>query len=130
MRVTFYGVRGSIATPGPSTVRYGGNTVCVSVRTLDDTLVMFDIGTGARVLGDELVAAAALPEPINVFVTHALPFESLQRVVDLLAPVLRDGARAGFFFGETGHGPLTLQQYARSCEGRTEPRAGRSVGCE
>jgi phosphoribosyl 1,2-cyclic phosphodiesterase len=70
MRVTFYGVRGSIATPGPSTVRYGGNTVCVSVRTLDDTLIMLDIGTGARVLGDELVAAPPLPAPIHVFVTH------------------------------------------------------------
>jgi phosphoribosyl 1,2-cyclic phosphodiesterase len=70
MRVTFYGVRGSIATPGPSTVRYGGNTVCVGVRTLDDTLIVLDIGTGARVLGDELVAAGALPHPIHVFVTH------------------------------------------------------------
>jgi phosphoribosyl 1,2-cyclic phosphodiesterase len=72
MRVTFYGVRGSIATPGPSTVRYGGNTVCVGVRTLDGTLVVFDMGTGIRVLGDELVAGgAALPSPIHVFVTHA-----------------------------------------------------------
>lgn len=70
MRVSFYGVRGSTATPGPSTVRYGGNTVCVAVRTLDDTLLMLDIGTGARVLGDELVAAGKLPQPIHVFVTH------------------------------------------------------------
>jgi phosphoribosyl 1,2-cyclic phosphodiesterase len=70
MRVTFYGVRGSIATPGPSTVRYGGNTVCVGVRTVDQTLICFDIGTGARVLGDELVAAPALATPIHVFITH------------------------------------------------------------
>jgi phosphoribosyl 1,2-cyclic phosphodiesterase len=70
MRVTFYGVRGSIATPGPSTVRYGGNTVCVSVRTADDTQIMLDIGTGARVLGDELLALPALPSPIHVFITH------------------------------------------------------------
>jgi phosphoribosyl 1,2-cyclic phosphodiesterase len=71
MRVTFYGVRGSIATPGPSTVRYGGNTVCVGVRTVDQTLICLDIGTGARVLGDELLAAGpTLPSPIHVFVTH------------------------------------------------------------
>jgi phosphoribosyl 1,2-cyclic phosphodiesterase len=71
MRVTFYGVRGSIATPGPSTVRYGGNTVCVGVRTVDDTQIVLDIGTGARVLGDELVAAgSSLPSPIHTFVTH------------------------------------------------------------
>lgn len=72
MRVTFYGVRGSIATPGPSTVRYGGNTVCVGVRTCDATLIVLDLGTGARLLGDELGApGAALPSPIHVLVTHA-----------------------------------------------------------
>lgn len=71
MRVTFYGVRGSIATPGPSTVRYGGNTVCVGVRTLDGTLIVLDMGTGIRLLGDELVAAGAtLPSPIHVLLTH------------------------------------------------------------
>ena len=70
MRVTFYGVRGSIATPGPSTVRYGGNTVCVGIRTLDGTQIVLDLGTGARVLGDELVAAP-LDRPIHSFVTHA-----------------------------------------------------------
>jgi phosphoribosyl 1,2-cyclic phosphodiesterase len=53
-------------------VRYGGNTVCVGVRTADGTLVVFDMGTGIRVLGDELVAAKRpLPDPIHVFVTHA-----------------------------------------------------------
>jgi phosphoribosyl 1,2-cyclic phosphodiesterase len=70
MRVTFYGVRGSIATPGPSTVRYGGNTVCVGMRTLDGTQLVFDLGTGVRMLGDEL-AAGSLASPIHGFVTHA-----------------------------------------------------------
>jgi phosphoribosyl 1,2-cyclic phosphodiesterase/DNA-binding response OmpR family regulator len=59
MRVTFYGTRGSIATPGPSTVRYGGNTSCVSVRSDAGTLIILDIGTGAAVLGRELMAEAA-----------------------------------------------------------------------
>jgi phosphoribosyl 1,2-cyclic phosphodiesterase len=71
VRVTFYGVRGSIATPGPSTVRYGGNTVCVSVRTRDDDLIVLDAGTGIRVLGEELVAhGRKLPPSIDVFITH------------------------------------------------------------
>ena len=70
MKVTFYGVRGSVPTPGPSTVRYGGNTSCVAVRLADDTLVVFDAGTGARVLGDEL-ASRALPDPIHFFITHS-----------------------------------------------------------
>jgi phosphoribosyl 1,2-cyclic phosphodiesterase len=69
MRVTFYGVRGSIPTPGPATVRYGGNTVCVGVRTLDDTLIILDAGTGIRVLGEELVQQK-LPDPIHMCITH------------------------------------------------------------
>ena len=59
MRVTFYGTRGSIATPGPSTLRYGGNTSCVAVRSEAGTLVILDIGTGAAVLGRELMAEMA-----------------------------------------------------------------------
>jgi ribonuclease BN (tRNA processing enzyme)/DNA-binding response OmpR family regulator len=56
MRVTFYGTRGSLATPGPTTLRYGGNTSCVAVRSASGTLVMLDIGTGAANLGRELMA--------------------------------------------------------------------------
>jgi ribonuclease BN (tRNA processing enzyme)/DNA-binding response OmpR family regulator len=56
MKVRFYGTRGSIATPGPSTLRYGGNTSCVAVRSDAGTLVLLDIGTGASVVGRELMA--------------------------------------------------------------------------
>ncbi len=56
MRVRFYGTRGSIATPGEATVRYGGNTSCVTVRSDGGALVLLDIGTGAAVLGRELMA--------------------------------------------------------------------------
>jgi len=51
MRVTFWGTRGSVPTPGPSTVRYGGNTSCVEMRTEAGTLFIFDSGTGIRELG-------------------------------------------------------------------------------
>jgi phosphoribosyl 1,2-cyclic phosphodiesterase len=71
VRVAFYGVRGSIPTPGPSTVRYGGNTSCVAVWTGDGTLIVLDAGTGLRVLGDELLAAGPLPARIHVFITHS-----------------------------------------------------------
>jgi phosphoribosyl 1,2-cyclic phosphodiesterase len=56
MKVTFWGVRGSIPAPGPGTVRYGGNTSCVSVRTEAGALLILDCGTGARNLGLALVA--------------------------------------------------------------------------
>lgn len=56
MRVRFWGTRGSIPTPGSSTLRYGGNTSCVEVQASDGTLVILDCGTGARGLGQDLAA--------------------------------------------------------------------------
>jgi phosphoribosyl 1,2-cyclic phosphodiesterase len=70
MRVTFHGVRGSIPTPGPTTVRYGGNTVCVEVRTASGDLIILDAGTGIRGLGDQLVQTSSLPDPIHMLITH------------------------------------------------------------
>jgi phosphoribosyl 1,2-cyclic phosphodiesterase len=55
MELTFWGVRGSIPAPGPGTVRYGGNTSCVSLRTSEGKLIVLDCGTGARNLGMSLL---------------------------------------------------------------------------
>jgi phosphoribosyl 1,2-cyclic phosphodiesterase len=55
MKLRFWGTRGSIPTPGKSTVRYGGNTPCVEVRLRENKLVIFDAGTGIRGLGDALM---------------------------------------------------------------------------
>lgn len=55
MKVKFWGVRGSIPTPGKQTVRYGGNTPCLEVRLDDDSLIILDAGTGIRNLGDHLI---------------------------------------------------------------------------
>src|SRR5207244_2370440 len=52
--IRFWGVRGSIPTPGPATVRYGGNTACVELRA-DGELIILDAGTGIRPLGMELM---------------------------------------------------------------------------
>lgn len=84
MEVNLWGTRGSIASPGPDTVRYGGNTSCVSIKGTEGTLIVLDAGTGIRVLGQEL------PEDIpcvNILLTHlhmdhvqGLPFfEPLRR---------------------------------------------------
>ncbi len=54
MQVRFWGTRGSIATPGPATVRYGGNTSCVEVRSDSGALILIDCGTGAHALGQAL----------------------------------------------------------------------------
>ena len=69
MRVRFFGVRGSIPTPGPSTVRYGGNTVCVEVRLADDTRILLDGGTGLRDAG-KVIQAERYRGKIHMFITH------------------------------------------------------------
>jgi ribonuclease BN (tRNA processing enzyme) len=56
LKVRFWGTRGSIAKPGPTTARYGGNTSCIEVRSAAGTLVVIDCGTGSHGLGQVLVA--------------------------------------------------------------------------
>jgi phosphoribosyl 1,2-cyclic phosphodiesterase len=68
MRATIWGCRGSLAAPGPGTVRYGGNTSCVEVQTSDDTLIVLDAGTGIRLLGLELQESC--PPVIHLMLTH------------------------------------------------------------
>lgn len=51
MRVTLWGTRGSVASPGAETARYGGNTACVEVRGDDGTALVLDAGTGIRRFG-------------------------------------------------------------------------------
>ena len=69
MRVRFFGVRGSIPTPGPSTVRYGGNSVCAEVRLADDTRIILDAGTGIREAG-KAIAHEGYRGKIHLLITH------------------------------------------------------------
>ncbi len=70
LSVKFWGTRGSIATPGSSTARYGGNTSCTEVRC-GDTILMFDCGTGAREMGAALAEEhAGKPMHIHLLVSH------------------------------------------------------------
>jgi phosphoribosyl 1,2-cyclic phosphodiesterase len=69
MKIKFWGVRGSIASPGPQTVRYGGNTTCIEVRTDNNELLILDAGTGLFPLSQALLAE--LPVSANIFITHS-----------------------------------------------------------
>ncbi len=72
LRVRFWGTRGSIPSPGQQTVRYGGNTPCLELRTPDDWLIVLDAGTGIRELGRSLMARAnGSPVKGDIFLTHA-----------------------------------------------------------
>jgi len=66
--VNFWGVRGSIASPGLHTVKYGGNTPCVEMCVAGHRLI-FDGGTGIRVLGQSLLAQ--MPIEGHIFFTHS-----------------------------------------------------------
>ena len=70
MRVKFWGVRGSTPTPQAANLRYGGNTSCVEVR-FDNSLFIFDCGTGFRTLGQQLESEAnGSPIQAHIFVSH------------------------------------------------------------
>jgi phosphoribosyl 1,2-cyclic phosphodiesterase/CheY-like chemotaxis protein len=66
----FWGTRGSIATPGPSTTQFGGNTSCVEAVTRAGQRFVFDCGTGARPLGAWLMANAPKPIEATILLSH------------------------------------------------------------
>lgn len=71
MQVTFWGTRGSIGIASPQTMRYGGNTSCVEIRTNAGTLLVLDCGTGSYPLGQAIVAnPAAYPSNGHLLISH------------------------------------------------------------
>jgi phosphoribosyl 1,2-cyclic phosphodiesterase len=111
MQVRFFGVRGSVPTPGSATVRYGGNTVCVEVRLGDGTVIIFDGGTGMRELGKVLLAEHHAG-PFSLLLTHVhwdhimgLPFfgplwrkDTTLRIYPLANDAHQDSARRRSLF--------------------------------
>ncbi|MCP3384763.1 MBL fold metallo-hydrolase [Bradyrhizobium sp. CCGUVB4N] len=70
MQVQFWGTRGSIPKPGPTTIRYGGNTLCVEVRTARGTLVIIDCGTGLHGLGLKLMSGGVKNLAGHILISH------------------------------------------------------------
>ena len=64
----FWGVRGSIASPGPDTQKYGGNTACVEVKA-GKHIIILDGGTGLRRLGSQLMQEPS-PKVLHIFLSH------------------------------------------------------------
>lgn len=69
MKIKFWGVRGSIPSPGPHTARRGGNTTCIEVRSDAGELIILDAGTGIFPLAQSLLKQ--LPVRANIFITHS-----------------------------------------------------------
>jgi phosphoribosyl 1,2-cyclic phosphodiesterase len=87
MKVKLWGARGSVPSPGPETLRYGGNTSCVQVTLSDGTLIVLDAGTGIRNLG---IAMTGAPPRVNILLTH-LHLDHIQGLM-FFAPAFRPQA--------------------------------------
>lgn len=70
MKVRFWGVRGTLPVPGKKTVRYGGNTNCVTLDIPGKPLFIFDAGTGIKELSNDLVENKRFPLDAKIFITH------------------------------------------------------------
>ena len=93
--VRFWGVRGSVPTPGPTTVRYGGNTSCVEVR-LGGQVIVLDAGTGIRLLGDALASEFADESiALSLLISHT-HWDHIQGL-PFFSPAYSPGNRVGIF---------------------------------
>ena len=109
MQVRFWGTRGSIPKPGPQTIRYGGNTSCVEVRTRSGVLLMLDCGTGAHALGQALLAESEAPRRGHVLISHT-HWDHIQGL-PFLAPLF-DARFEWDIYGPRGLGPSIRETLA------------------
>ena len=68
--VSYWGVHGTLPVPGPKTLRYGGNTPCVTVEVGGEPLCIFDCGSGIKRLSDHLMAQKAQRITARIFISH------------------------------------------------------------
>lgn len=104
MKLKFWGVRGSIPSPGAKTVRYGGNTTCLEVRTDTNELIILDGGTGIFPLAQTLLKE--LPVVANILNTHS-HWDHIQGL-PFFIPIFIPGNRIklyGAFDPISGEGP-------------------------
>lgn len=70
MVITYWGVRGTLPVPGPSTLKRGGNTSCVSIEVGGEPLYIFDCGTGIKQLSDQIMASGTQRFSAKIFISH------------------------------------------------------------
>ena len=104
MRVRFWGTRGSIATPGPGTNHFGGNTSCVELTTANGDLLIFDCGTGARGLAAALMAQGKKIINSNILLGHT-HWDHIQGF-PFFTPAFIKGNSVAIYGPEGSRGPL------------------------
>jgi phosphoribosyl 1,2-cyclic phosphodiesterase len=97
MRITFYGVRGSTPTPGPTTIKYGGNTSCVLIELNNGQRLVLDAGTGMRSLGKYLLQDN---EGINIILSHG-HWDHIQGY-PFFAPIYQNDRQINVFTSDEG----------------------------
>jgi phosphoribosyl 1,2-cyclic phosphodiesterase len=101
MKVTPWGVRGSIPVAAPSAARYGGNTPCVALTLSDGTQVVLDAGSGIRALGEAL---AGTLEPVHILLSH-LHLDHIQGLL-FFKPLFDPGREVTIWGPPAGRGSL------------------------
>lgn len=124
LAVTFWGTRGTIPSPGPATVRYGGNTACVAVRDDSGRMIVLDAGTGIRALGRALPRSGA--SRVDILLSH-VHWDHIQGL-PFFAPLYASGVEVHI------HGPAPEgRSLAEVLEGQVDaavfpvPRSQRSA---
>ncbi|MGE0488743.1 MAG: response regulator [Vulcanimicrobiota bacterium] len=122
--VCFWGTRGTIPVPGPDTLRYGGNTACVSLTFPDDHIFIFDAGTGIKPLGNSLVKAKKKTRG-TIFISH--PHWDHLNFLPFFAPLYIPGNH--FTITGPASGSVTLEQLvANQMDGLHFPITPREFG--
>jgi phosphoribosyl 1,2-cyclic phosphodiesterase len=114
--VQFWGVRDQISAPGKETIRYGGNTSCVEIRVGNKCLI-FDGGTGLRVLGNNLLKA--MPVEAYIFFTHC-HWDSIQGI-PFFVPAFIPGNCFHIYGAEASNGSSMEQRLSCQMEGPNFP---------
>jgi phosphoribosyl 1,2-cyclic phosphodiesterase len=111
-RMTFWGTRGSIPTPGAHTARYGGNTPCISLEPLDggsSRALVLDAGTGIRQLGNLLTRNSDRSVDVDLFLSHT-HWDHIQGL-PFFAPLFDDGSTIRIW--GPAQGDVTLESILR-----------------
>ncbi len=123
MKIHFFGVRGSIPTPGPETSEFGGNTPCVFVELNNGGQVIFDAGTGIRALGDRLMAN---DRPIHLLLSHT-HWDHIQGF-PFFKPAYQKG-REIYLYPATGSAEQTMTTLLAQLDGVNFPVTANQIGC-
>jgi len=106
MDVTFFGVRGTLPVPGEGSLKYGGNTSCVSIEFPKGQHFIFDAGSGIKALADKLLSQKRKRMQAHIFISH--PHWDHINALPFFAPLYMQGNTFNFY--GSSHGNLSTQQ--------------------